>query len=198
MAFIVINGEEKGPVVGVYETVERATEAAEANAQWSHVVDAVDNRVDVGWYYDSGEVLDQPYPKWVSRQLVILESLRRLESTPAIGVWADTDNAKAKNVIRWVEMMARAAAVEGNLTDDDRHAILQNELKTKARDFFINHDGTAWSGYLPDDRAGWAWRSLLPDGSGSEAPVSPISSQPVTDMALNLENDFNWIEFLGN
>ena len=162
------------------------------------MADAVNNNVDVGWYYDSGEVLDQPYPMWVGRQRELLAKLQRLEATPGIGLWADTNNVKAHNVIRWVEMIARAVGVEGNLSDDHKHAVLQQELTITARDFYVFHDATAWSGYLADDRSTWAWRTLLDDGSGDAAPVSPINDQPVTGMDLNMEDDFDWIEFLGN
>ena len=186
MAYIVIAGIEKGVIVRAYETSAEAVTAAAEDADWTAIDDAVTDIVELGDYYDTGEVIIGGQP----RHLLRLESGRAalaqiVREFPPVFILADA--ARSANYVNRMEMLARAMHMEANRTDDARWEIIEAEADRDARAWFSNHDQAAWATALPADRSTWGFFSTGTDGTAGTQ----------TSVTLETSTTFDWLSLLG-
>ena len=186
MAYIVINGIEKGEIVRAFETSAEAETAANEDADWNAIADAVADTVEPGDYYDTGEIIVGGQP----RHLLRLESGRAalaqiVREFPPVFILADA--ARSANYVNRTEMLARAMHVEANRTDDARWEIIEAEAERDARAWFSDHDQAAWATALPADRSTWGFFSTATDGTAGAQ----------TSVTLETDANFDWLSLLG-
>ena len=167
------------------------------------------------------------------RRAKLLSLARQLEIVPGLGAWtagelngADLGDlaVRSKSYSRWVEMITRAIAVDANLSNDSRHAILLREASHPGRVWYWLHwahgtgiagaQGNRWSGgsTFGDSRLGWSWYSSTgPDVFDTTVRIATadalrpntrgyVTAAQVTDGAetpsVAAGIDFNWVVYL--
>ena len=171
----------------------------------------------------------------VRRRAKLLSLARQLEIVPGLGAWTAGElngaaladlSVRSKSYSRWVEMITRAIAVDANLSNDSRHAILLREASHPGRVWYWLHwahgvrtddaaqRGSYWANgsTFNESRLGWSWYSTTgPDvfdttvriaGAYVSTPNTRgyITAAQVTDGAetpsVNAGSDFNWVVYL--
>ena len=167
------------------------------------------------------------------RRNTLLTLLKAFERIQGLAAWSSGElngaglgdlAVRAKSYSRWVEMMARATAVDANLSNDSRHAILLREAGHPGRVWYWLHwahgmeqngaQGNRWSGgtTFGESRLGWIWYSttgpdvidptvriadadaLNPNTRGYVAASQVIDGAESPSVAAGA--DFNWVNYL--
>lgn len=146
------------------------------------------------------------------RREVLKGILRNLEQVQGLAAWdaASNDGLRSQVYARWVEMMARAASVDANLSSDDMYYVINADAVIPGRVWYANHVTASWDIYLPNDRTGWLWWSTAGVGNfdnqgnrGAGGTLGEPTAFPknaggtVTRPALDLTDTFDWVSFLG-
>ena len=97
------------------------------------------------------------------RRAIVKSWLREAEKQP-IANWAIREEQKAKNVWNWLEMIAAASSVNGNLSNNSRWNIIQSEMEWGILKWYNKHtsvwDGlTSFGTFYSTNTTTGGWRS---------------------------------------
>ena len=240
-AYLVLQNQSgnAGLLNSFWRTSEEAIAAASTDAALSALsaASSVPDDVVPGVFYDGTDfVIEGPLTTdqiVARRRNNLLALLRPLERIEGIGTWTAGElngigledfSTRAKSYARWVEMMTRATAIDANLSNDSRHAILLREASHPGRVWYWLHwshgqqangaQGMAWSGgtIFGSSRLGWSWYSstgtdvfdttvriadadvLNPNTRGFITAAQVIDGAEAP--SVNAGSDFNWVGYL--
>ena len=216
----------------------RAAEDAAWSAHQGLVEDISDSAIAGEFFFDPvnavvSRVALTATDMVAERRNTLLTLLKAFERIEGLAAWSsgelngaalDDLSVRAKSYSRWVEMMTRATAIDANLSNDSRHAILLREASHPGRVWYWLHwshgdqlngaQGEKWSEgtTFGDSRLGWSWYSSTgPNVFDSTVRIAAadalnpntrgfITAAQVTDGAeapsVSAGLDFNWVNYL--
>ena len=198
MAFVVTTGSmsDEGVVAYTFKTVNQANAYATGRAGYTAHPEEVSNQVEIGWYFWHGEVFDGPQTEATLTTEYKREKLktiiRKLERLEGLATWSADDLDRGKMYRRWVEMLARASAVDANITDAALYADVLAEASIDGRTWYWLHKTNSWLTYLEDSRAGWKFHTTA---GTSTTPNTRIGTERA-DISVQPGSDFNWVSYL--
>ena len=241
-AFVVYETAAPRLVRGFGFNQAQADARAAENAAWSAhqglVQDIADSAVSGDFFFDPVNVFVTRVALTATdmvaeRRNELLTLAKELERVQGLAAWTagemngaalDDLSVRAKSYSRWVEMMTRAIAIDANLSNDSRHAILLREASHPGRVWYWLHwshgteengaKGSEWSdgSTFGESRLGWSWYSSTgPDVFDTTVRIAAadalnpntrgyITAAQVTDGAetpsVSAGLDFNWVNYL--
>ena len=173
----------------------------------------------------------------IENRNVLMTLARALEQQAGLAVWTAGElnagatlteqrlSIRSKSFARWVEMITRGIAVDNNMSNSSRHAILLREAMHPGRIWYWLHYATdphpneklglSWStasSFANNNRGGWIWYSTTgPDADDASVRIPAanalipntrgyVSASQITtgasQVSLDAGDDFNWIHYL--
>ena len=232
-AFVVYAGDDNNKIVGFGLTQAQATARSLEGVNWvahqGQVMDIPDLvRSDGDWQFVTQTGVVQRIPLTtadvIGQNRAILKSLlQEKERIEGLAAWTAGElndaellddrkiGRRGKSFVRWVEMMARASAVDGNLSDPAKFAVVLAEASIPGRVWYWLHYledpppdpetdrvGSPWvdqSIFTDSNRDNWGWYSTL--NNNVATPNSRGASPLMNSISLAAGSDFNWIAYLG-